>query len=335
MVDSNLNKETLDLSWGNPLFLLELLDRMYKSHKLSIPIKELAYSPDIGEVDLLKQVKNITEKTTGNYYKYYLITNGATQAINTIMRVWGRYNKIENVVTAPLGYPYYDQMIYKNNLRRVAVDLNKYTCDSHEMVLIDSPSNPLGNQYSVTPDKWLRSDGGYTIFDGVYHNLIYNACPAIQPPHDVYVGSFSKLLGLTGARVGWLATNNQRYFDGFASDSLYENATVSKVSQRLVTNILENVNLDEFMRLGKNSLDQNRQILQKLSPLLGTDVPDKGMFYCAQVDQKMLELFDRANVKYITLALENKILVRLNIGQTSDILNKAVQSVLKADRRKL
>lgn len=326
--------DKLDLGWGDPYFLLEILAKIYTRGPAStLAIQNCTYAPDNGEERLLDYVKEITKETTGHEYKYFCITNGATQAINTIMRQMARHKQIRYAVTSHLGYPYYPKMIDKNNLLwHKKVDFKTYKGDiNDEMYIVDSPSNPLGEQFSFNSTEKLYKN---TVWDAVYHNRIYNACPAIKPAHDVYVGSFSKLLGLTGARVGWFATDDLLYFEQFSEESLYENATVSKPSQKMIIDILNQINLDQFMTFGKNSLDQNRHILHKLSGLLGSDVQEKGMFYCAEVDQKMLDLFDRANIKYVSFDTENKKLIRLNIGQTHGILEKAVKAIEKADRRK-
>jgi len=320
--------EELDLSWGNPYFLLEILGKTYSpSMGSSLAPQNCTYAPDAGDEHLLRYIQELTEHTTGMKYKYYLVTNGATQAINTVMRVWKSRYCHKNVVTSQLGYPWYPDMIKKTELNHVKADLKTYEPDEKDIVLIDSPSNPLGKQSA-------RTFFTNTIWDGVYHNQIYNACPAIKPVHKAYVGSFSKLLGLTGARVGWIATNDIVEYDAFVQESLMENATVSRPSQKYVTNVLQNIDIMEFLRFGKNALDQNREILQKLSGLLGTSVQEKGMFYASEADDKMFDLFNRANIKYVKLNNGKNDLIRLNIGQTNVILEKAVKSITKADRIK-
>lgn len=318
----------LDLGWGDPHFLLEILGKVYTQPIGGILAPQnCTYAPDCGDETLLRYIKDITEQTTGLKYKHYLITNGATQAINTVMRVWKERYCHKNVVTSHLGYPYYPDMVGKTDLNYIQADLKTYEPSEKDIILVDSPSNPLGEQSA-------RTFFTNTLWDAVYHNPIYNACPAIKPVHKAYVGSFSKLLGLTGARVGWIATNDIVEFEAFIKESLMENATVSQLSQKYVKNVLEQIDLAQFMRLGKNSLDQNREELQKLSSLLGSDVQEKGMFYCAEVDQKMYDLFQKAEIKYVPLSYEGKQLIRLNIGQTNGILTKAVKAIQKSDRSK-
>lgn len=326
----------INCGWGDPYFLLDILSK--QAIPLSVNLKDCTYAPDAGDSDLLLKIKDITKKLTGHEYKYFIITNGATQAINTIMRVWEEKHNVQIVLTSKFGFPYYPMMIEKSKLSHNKVDFKTYNRSSQErcfnhMSIIDSPSNPLGEQYFKQDNDGLN---GYllTVWDAVYHNPIYNACPIIQPPHDVYVGSFSKLLGLTGARIGWIATDNSFDYQLFLKESLYETATVSKISQQTINQILSTMDLDDFMKVGKTRLDLNRHTLHKLSGLIGSDVQEKGMFYLFQADKKMFKLFDKAGIIYVKLSDEDKQYIRLNIGQTAEVLTDAVKAVLKTDRRK-
>lgn len=319
-------EKTLNLGWGDPYFLLEILDTAHKPKFTTV--KDLIYAPDAGMEKLLEHVQRLTEKTTGNYYKYYLITNGATQAINVIMKVWERDRRLNFVRTSKLGYPYYPQMISKTaTMQHIRNDLNEPITDTCSMTIVDSPSNPLGEQITMANSTNI-------VWDAVYHNPIYNANKLIKPAHEVYVGSLSKLLGITGARIGWIATNDENQYKKFLQESLYDIATVSKPSQKLAIDLLDTIDMNNFMNMGRMSLDNNRHILQHIAPLLGADVQEKGMFYCAQADEKIFDIFYKANIHFVQFENDGDRFIRLNLGQTSDILIEAIKRIGKADRRK-
>lgn len=313
-----------DLAWGDPYFLLELLDKTANSG-FPTPIEKCTYAPDLGNEKLLEHIKSITKRCTGNNYRYFCITNGATQALNSCIRQMGQAEKAVHIVTSKFGYPYYPHMVDKTHrFVHKRVDFSTYKGQDNELYIVDSPSNPLGEQSSFNYKN--------VIWDAVYHNRIYNACPVIQPKHEVFVGSFSKLLGLTGARVGWLATNDLETFQKLFKDTLYENATISRVSQQYVLNILKRLDLERFVDLGRNYLDMNRHMLHGLHNLTQQDVQEKGMFYCFNADKKMIDILDKASVRYVVFNTDNGLMVRLNMGQTGDVLNKAVMAIKKADR---
>jgi len=327
------SNDKLDLGWGNPYFLLEVLNKEVTSIRLKPQnYMDVVYEDDMGNEKLLKYCKDITESLTGNKYKHYLITNGATQAINTVMRVWQFERELAYCVTGELGYPFYPGIVEKNGLWHKTLDINNHEIDlEDEMVLIDSPSNPLGDQIS---DTVYIKDRENVVWDAVYHSPIYNANMQAMPNHEVYINSFSKFLGVTGARVGWLATNDSHDYSRFKNESLYENATVSQPGQKLVLDTLNSLDIRSFMDKGRRSLDRNREILHGISGLLGADVQEVGMFYCAEVDQKMVDLFEKANIGCVVFDLKDRLLLRLNMGQTSDILQKAVKRLNKIDRGK-
>jgi aspartate/methionine/tyrosine aminotransferase len=322
----------LDLGWGNPYFLLENLNLAVRNKLNVVDYMKVVYEPDEGNEKLLEYVKNLTESLTGYKYKHYLITNGATQALNTIMRVWKIDRGVSSVVTSKLGYPFYPNMIEKSLLARIESDLSTYKLNIYkEMMIIDSPSNPLGEQQGS--DIYIKNKPSI-VWDAVYHNPIYNANMGQMPNHEVYVNSFSKLLGVTGARVGWIATNSEYDYNRFKEEALYENATVSQTSQKLVVDTLDNLDINNFVAHSRRSLERNRDIISQVTNLIGTDVQEVGMFYCSQVDQKMLDLLDKCDINYVTFNSEGNRFVRLNIGQTSDILLEAVKRIQRVDRSK-
>lgn len=324
----------LDLSWGNPYFLLQVLNNeITKTFSgATWDFMDVIYEEDAGNEALLEKCKQITEMLTGNKYKHYLITNGATQAINTIMRTWNYERGIVYCVTGKLGYPFYPEMIDKNGLWQKKVDLSSHNIDlSDEMVLVDSPSNPLGEQIS---DMIYVKDRQNVVWDAVYHSKIYNANMLRTPNHEVYVNSFSKLLGLTGSRVGWLATNDTYDYEQFKKESLYENATVSQPSQKLIIEVLQSIDINNFIDKGRRSLERNRDIIDGISSLVGGEVQEIGMFYSFHVDKKMIDLFNKSDIGYVLFDVDGDKMMRLNIGQTSDILQKAVRRIRKIDGRK-
>lgn len=319
--------EKIDLGWGNPYFLLDELSKMYQpTIGGDLPPTNMSYAPDAGEPELIKKVDEITKSLNGKGYKYYIITNGATQALNSVIRVMSSIYMTDQVNTDYLGYPFMQGIISKNLVCRVEVDFDKErtAIGSNHIVIVDSPSNPLGRQYEgyFSP---------YTVWDAVYHNPIYGTNMNKKPIHEVYINSFSKILGTTGLRVGWIGTNNPLLYDRILTDASMENATVSKVSQYKILDILRVVPLDAFMATGKSLLEANKENLNKLNNILGVDAPDVGMFYCAKVDKKVFDLFDKAGIIYLKLNYQGDDMIRLNIGQTYGIIKQAIKRIKKVD----
>lgn len=321
-----MNQSTkIDLGWGNPYFLANLLDQEYNQSLKLNNISSMVYGPDEGVGILIDLVKQLIKETTGLKYEHVLITPGATSGINSCLRYFKNSKNSEYVVTGKYGYPFYGEMIKKAGLEKINRLRELATVGSRTVVLCDSPSNPFGTQLDLN-----HLDCSHTVWDSVYHNRIYTNDLTTYPNHDIMVGSLSKLLGIAGVRIGWIALNKPFLYEMLKAENLYENATVSIPSQNLAIDILEKIDIQDFMLKGKVKLDNNRNELSRLSGLFSNQpVQEKGMFYCAKADKKLRDLIDRAGVSIVSLDDEY---VRISMGQTNEITKKAVNAILKGDK---
>jgi aspartate/methionine/tyrosine aminotransferase len=322
-----------DFAWGNPYFLLELLDESYYQKLAAHDIRNMVYAPNNGFTELVEQTKQVVKQSTGLEYKHIIITAGATQAISSLFKYQKTYQESETVITTPYGYPYYDDMICHQGLGRYRTKelfrvslLSATNC----FWLVDSPSNPEGIQTHENTVAMAVKDKVF--WDAVYHSPIYTKDLKTLPSHIAMVGSYSKLLGLTGARIGWIATNDVGVFYHKVKDIvLKDTATVSVPSQKLIIDILNSIDLEAFMQNGRRRLDYNREQFQKIEYLFdGQAVQEAGMFYCAHVDRKALKLLDKCGINYIQLDYDY---IRLSMGQTQNITKKGIRAILKEDRK--
>lgn len=321
---TKVNEVKFDLSWGNPYFLLEILDRHVANKLQYQDIAEMNYAPDLGIDKLREATKDIVTETTGLKYKHLLITAGATQALNSIMR-FERKNDVETVLMNQYGYPFYTDMVVNSGLRRQSIAEGLKAASTyfkeHSMVILDSPSNPMGHQNLASHPNLY--------WDAVYHSKIYNANMAAVPTHKAIIGSYSKLLGLSGARIGWIATDDYDLFMKLSDVVLKDTATVSVPSQNLLLSVLNQLNLEWFLNVGRKSLDSNREELSRINHLFdGQEVPEVGMFYCVDAHPKAVSTLNKASVKFTQLD-EQKI--RISLGQRNMLTLKAVEAILKED----
>ncbi len=313
-----------DFSWGNPYFLLDILNSRISITTHSI--LDMAYGPYDGNPDLIKNTHDVIYQTTNQRYQHILITNGASGALNLILRRFKAKNG-QKVFTTPYGYPSYDSFINRAGLERVrnlnAMPLHLTTGNHLYMRLIDSPENPTGTQYNI-------GDANTDTWDSVYNNQIYTKTPFIVPNHRVMVGSYSKLLGIAGARIGFIATNDLLLYEDLKIESKAEYTGVSKLSQELIVSILKQIDLNQFMRDGSNDLADNKYEFTKLEYLFdGQRVNEVGMFYCAKIHPKARDLLDKCGVGYVMLDDDT---IRLSMGQTKKITQEGIQYILKKDR---
>jgi aspartate/methionine/tyrosine aminotransferase len=323
---STIPKIRYDYGWGNPYFLLEILDNTYASSSFSMgSVQSMIYGPYEGIPGLIQETHRVIKLLTGLEYKHILITNGASNGINTILRHFkARGGNI--VYTTKYGYPSYEGMIKGAGLVRTR-DLNAAPLEIGAMPnqtirLIDSPENPFGEHFT-------GGDAGADIWDAVYHNKIYTHKLYAMPSHRIHVGSYSKLLGVAGARVGFIAVNEPLLYDALVQESRNDLTGPSRPSQYYVLDILKKIDLDDFMTQGREYLCYNKEEFQKIEYLFdGQKVNEIGMFYCAKADDKALQLLDRVGASYVKLDNET---IRLSMGQTKDIVKNGIRAILKGD----
>ena len=324
----NQKQNKYDFSWGNPYFLLEVLDRVYKPLALAPTVKDMIYGPYEGMPELIKETHKVIFELTGLSYKHILITNGASNAINSVLRHF-KSRGGTTVHTSKYGYPSYEEMIKRAGLLRVR-DLNsvpvRINLETNQYIrLIDSPSNPVGDHYTGgNPDM--------DIWDSVYHNKIYTNNAAIQPQHLIHIGSYSKLLGVAGARVGYIATDDTLLYEALVQESRNDLTGPSRPSQKFILDILDKVDLDVFMKLGNIDLCRNKEEFLKLEYLFdGQPVNEIGMFYSPKADTKAVDILEKAGIDFVRLDSET---IRLSMGQTGEITKAGIQAVLKQDGKR-
>lgn len=316
---------SIDLGWGEPFCVRDVLTKHYKK-QFKVNISDLSYSADDGNKELIEVTRSFLKDTTGIDYKYIIITNGTTNALNIALREMKRKGKI-NCYTNEYFFPYYPDIIYKNKLNQInklGTTCNLILNSKENCVLLDSPSNPFGSFYNY--------DCNNVIWDSVYHNNVYlNTEIKNIPKHCVNCGSYSKFLGLTGVRVGWIATNNEDDYKKYAYDNLYENCTISTLSQLYVLDIMNTINSYYFSKEAREVINNNRDELNRISYLFNNiTVPRDGMFYCVWTTKKTYDIIKKANVKVIELDNDgNRYLIRFNLAQRNDLTRQAVDSIIK------
>lgn len=320
----------IDFGWGNPHFLLDLLDQKLGGMNYYPDLKKMKYGPYEGTNALIAATREVIKETTGQTYHHVMITNGASSAINILLRRHKARGGM-TIVTSKYGYPSYNDMIKRAGLQRFrglermeAQNILEPNGKEHSYVcLIDSPENPMGVQFT-------GGNAGRDIWDGVYHNKVYTKRLDLQPKHKYFVGSYSKLLGLAGMRIGFIATNDSLAYEGLLAESRNELTGISRPSQELIVQILARLDLDDFTTQGANELADNKHEFTKLEYLFdGQPVNEVGMFYCAKVDPKARQLLDKCGVGYVMLDEDT---IRLSMGQSKKIVKEGIQYILKKDR---
>ncbi|MFH0732307.1 MAG: pyridoxal phosphate-dependent aminotransferase [Candidatus Omnitrophota bacterium] len=173
--------------------------------------KDLRYGLIQGEHPLREKLsKEYPDSTAENF----VITNGASEAIDLIFRAWGK-GKV--LLPKPYYYSYLPlvklagmEPVFTNLVEgRIDIDDFKSKIKGCKAVLINSPSNPTGRVELIETlkeiEKITAKLGVYVVSDEVYKDLIYERENYhIKGDHVITVNSFSKTYAMCGVRVGYL-----------------------------------------------------------------------------------------------------------------------------------
>ncbi len=322
----------LDFGFGNSPCVRKAFLATYHGNMVVFTQNKLQtfdYPNRFGDEELIEITKKVIERQTGIKKKHVFITNGATGGVVIALRAFKQQGSEYCFTREAPWYLRYPGMIRSSGLKHLSGNFYRTLPDVY---LMDIPSNPLG----IT--KSIDTLAPRIVLDAVYFNEVYMS-DAITPlpPHDILVGSYSKLLGLNGLRIGWVACD-----DDFLSEQLKtlitnEYCGLCVAGTEILKNILHNFNWDLFENLARRNLDANREEWSKLTRFFGDyQIPVNGMFYYSPIDQKAKKLLEKSDIiwtKGSELGTTNEF-GRFNLGQDNELTQKAVNAILKNDKIK-
>lgn len=322
----------MDLTWGESVIVRQRFVETFGgvlmySHK---EFESMSYTAHEGDPEVIELAKQCIKRQTGLEYKHILITNGATGGVTITLRAYNQMGYKHVLTRNPPYFSIYPAMIAAAGMQHVLPDHFGYF--EPTVSLVDSPTNPGGELYTYKSIPHIP-----TIWDSVYHSNCYTPGNCTFPSHDVQVGSFSKLTGLNGLRLGWIATDDSLLYERLKGLVTAEYCGVSRPSGDLLLALLKGRQdrWCNFETMSRYWLDMNRTEWSKLERFFGqTPVSSMGMFYFAPVDDSARHLLDRAGVLYMTGDKfgHSEDYGRFNIGQDAKVIKAAVKAILKADK---
>jgi aspartate/methionine/tyrosine aminotransferase len=325
-----------DMGWGESVCVrtafLETANTQIVFHRDAL--YELSYPNHFGEPDLVGLTKKIIKRQTGNDYDYVVITNGATGGVTIALRSFAVAGGLLPCVTRqPPYFRLYPGMIKAAGLRHVCEVAHEKMMDA--VYLVDSLSNPLGTFSQIKKNIYNSP----IVWDSVYYGRVYAPGRHPQPDHDVLVGSYSKLTGLNGLRVGWIASNDPIRYEILKGLVESEYCGISAPSTKIIMETAGKFTDSEwalFEKRAQTKLDRNREEFSKLEKFFaGMPVGPYGMFYYAPIDSACKKLLEKSGVIWSLGSHMGSTddFGRFNIGQDNQLVMEAVSTVLKNDRR--
>ena len=237
----------------------------------------------------LKLRQALSEQYPESTAENFIITNGASEALDLSLRVLARRKSEErgfsrkNKVLLPKPYYYsYPPLVEYAGTEPVYTDLveGKIDFDDFEKkvreckaVIINSPSNPTGRVESMKTLKEiekLTSDLGiYVLSDEVYKDLIYvRENYLIKGPHVITINSFSKTFAMCGFRVGYLWSLDREIVDGVKE---------MKSHTSMNTNILGQEMAFEATKVPRSFIDNQLKIWRERRDLIYNGLRELGL----------------------------------------------------------
>lgn len=334
-----------DLGWGESVAVRKSF--VEASGNFFIPfhnedIINMGYTPHEGDPAMIEEIRKILERQTGINYAHVVLTHGATGALNVALGAFVQSEFYYEVYThkAPFFRMYPDII---KNCGYIHKEVEQFNHLSPGIVLIDSPSNPLGKLHTA---DFGKTDGGYVwgadcvdhivIWDSVYHTPSYLPKGTVVPPkHAINIGSLSKMTGINGIRIGWVATNDSLIYERLKMAAAAEYCGLSAAQNRIALDLVTHVDWDSFEAKARNKLDANREEWSRLEKYFGgTPVYPVGMFFYAPADDACKSLLDRAGVTYFggEKLHHDSDHIRINIGQDVELVRDAVKAILSEDK---
>jgi aspartate aminotransferase len=148
---------------------------------------------------------------------------------------WGSYEKMSIIRKKSFGF--YESLS----------DFDLSLLSTDDCIFICSPSNPTGllinNEYLLNMIEKITKTGAIIVFDSPYYRLFYNDNffeRVLQAGGDniIICESFSKVYGLSGFRLGFIASLNKEFNDELNIRMLYEFNGISTIPQLLISNLI-------------------------------------------------------------------------------------------------
>lgn len=201
--------------------------------------KDLRYGLIQGETKLREALAKEYPRSTA---ENFIITNGASEALDLIFRCWGKGQKV--LLPRPYYYSYLP-IVEMAGMKPVFTDLVKGRIDLDDFrqkvkgckaVLINSPSNPTGRVEEIETlkeiEKITAELGVYVVSDEVYKDLIYERENYhIKGDHVITVNSFSKTYCMCGVRVGYLWSADKKIVEDVCEMKTHTSMNTNLVGQ--------------------------------------------------------------------------------------------------------
>lgn len=318
------------------------------------------YPPGIGNFKILDLLTDKYKSSLPLTRDNFLISQGATEAISLlylyIKQLTG--NNFSVMAFGP-AYESYTQLPEFFGQQFVEGQLNEdggfdpaeteklIQSSNVRLFFAASPSNPYGR---IMPKEYIEKlieiccrNNCFLVFDAVYRELYYEDPPYIPVehigPHVFYVNSFSKLLSITGWRVGYLIATDE-HMQKIRRMHDYTGLCANSVLQEAIARYLQhhNMGLDYVAKLRVKFFESFKRMSDELNKL-GFKIPqtDGGYFIWSKLPsgyddgfETAVDLYEKTKVAAVPgnhFSKKAKSYIRFNIARSDDDIEKAINAI--------
>lgn len=178
---------------------------------------------------------------------------------------WGTYTKILTIRN--IKYGFYEGIYY----------LEKHINDlKNSAVIICDPGNPLGiknkDQDLISVIKKLNDNGVIVLIDSPYRRIFFDKADSFYQnigllDNIIIIESFSKSIGLSGLRTGFIHSVNTDFISEFYKRNLYATNGVNSFSQTLIEKLITTpegiVAVSDFKKKTSKDISLNIEFLNE------------------------------------------------------------------------
>ncbi|MDX1960392.1 MAG: pyridoxal phosphate-dependent aminotransferase [Leptospiraceae bacterium] len=262
---------SIDLTISNPTSVgLELDLRQYFNPKIVEKFSQ--YSPTAkGNFELRNEIAKC-------YSKYgrivnpedIFLTSGSSEAISFLLKLYCNPN--DKVLVPIPGYPLFEYLVELESLnieyyRNTKLDL-LYDTNDAKIIFIVQPSNPCGTILSseeiLQMEELCRNKNLIAVVDEVFIDYS-NHSPKEIDCNSIYIGGFSKSLGLPQLKISWLYFKGTKEFKKSSIERMEiitdTYLSVNQISQTIGIELLKNKS--KFTERIQTRIQNNLNFIEK------------------------------------------------------------------------
>lgn len=207
-----LPPDWIDVSVGEPHVVRENLIKVF-----DLSVYELPNIPHMYEYPMPNGYKPLVQLLEEKHHAPVIITNGAKQALGATFFALQRMGKKDVLMRQPY-WALIPPLAQMHGLACVFDDASSHSGDipTADSILCLSPNNPDGwtipNHTMQETAQALHDESIPFIHDAAYFTPTYVSSPTYPVFGDVQIYSISKMLGLSGLRLGYAVCHSTEFY---------------------------------------------------------------------------------------------------------------------------